>query len=58
MSEIGKDAFTGLGLEGPDGTVVYKVYYAGTEEEWKSLRGKSKQAGLPYMANYNYVYDN
>lgn len=58
MSEIGKDAFTGLGLEGPDGTVVYKVYYAGTEDEWKSLRGKNKQAGLPYMANYNYVYEN
>ena len=59
LKNVGKDAFINLGLESPDGGVVIKCYYTGTEAEWKALRSNNSkyQTGLPYMANYNYVHE-
>ena len=42
-----------------DGSLVHKVYFTGTEEEYKALRRNNLkyENGLPYMAVYDYVIE-
>lgn len=59
LETVGNMAFINLAPEQSDGGAVHKVYYTGTEEEYKALRRNNLkyQHGLPFMANYNYIYE-
>lgn len=56
LETVGNMAFINLGLKQSDGSVLHKVYYTGTEEEYKTLRKNNTkyQHGLPPIAVYDY----
>lgn len=59
VQTVGKHAFINLVPDKIDGNTVHKVYYTGTEEEYKALRRNNLkyENGLPPMAVYDYVIE-
>jgi hypothetical protein len=59
LETVAKYSFINLAPEELDGSLVHKVYFTGTEEEYKALRRNNLkyENGLPYMAVYDYVIE-
>ena len=59
LETVAKYSFINLAPEELDGSLVHKVYFTGTEEEYKTLRKNNLkyENGLPYMAVYDYVIE-
>ena len=59
LETVAKYSFINLSPEESDGSLVHKVYFTGTEEEYKALRRNNSkyENGLPPMAVYDYVIE-